>query len=672
MTLNRCFALSWLLLLVFPLALLAEDKDAEKTKEYVDANGLKTLIEPFKAPTMAELDKEKKWVTKPVVDAEERYRKMVEALPKPIPLEEARKLRNIDAKTNQEIISGFLRIPDDKLPANYDAVINRHMRADVKSTNPIMQNAIQEFDLVSLIGVALFGFDWTLDPFADALFVKSWESSEDGLCERIVLRDDLTWSDSKPFTAHDIVYSFRIIMCPEVPVPAVRSGTDEIRWIEAYDDQTLVIFHKKSLATNIWNCNFPIIPKHIYEKTWPKDISLVKSQAHRDLEQRPVVAGPYEIERRIPRQEIVLKRRPGFYEHNGKQVRSKPYFAEVRFKIMEDPNTTMFALKRGDLDEYEMSVTQWGSTATGHDFYKLNTKAREVDWTYFYFGWNNVREPFTDRRVREAMAYAYPHHVLLDGLNKKLTEPCLGQFHPKSPYFPKVPLVQYKQDLRKAAALLEEAGWIDSDGDNILDKEITVVDKQTGSRQTKRKSFDFTMICSNDPLRIATCSLMKSSLEKLGVRCTVQPLEQTVLFTREMEHDFDAYFGGWGSGSDPDTSDNIWTTPAIKDGRNFVSYSNKFVDGLYKLGKFDPRSLEERQKIYDEHKLSEIVIAVDAPRNDIYAKIHELIYLDQPTTFLYYRSSYFGFSKELLGYHFSPRGPYHYSPGFSSIWKAIP
>lgn len=672
MSLNRLLALAWLLVLSFSAVLPAAEKADTKAKEFIDADGLKTLIEPFKAPTLAELDKEKKWLPKPVVDAEDRFNKMVAALPEPIPLQEARQLRNVDNKTNEEIIRGFLRVPNDKLRANYDAVINRHMRGDVKSTNPIMQNTVQEFDLVAMIGVALFGFDWTLDPFADALYVKKWESSEDGLCEKLVLRDDLTWSDGKPFTAHDIVYSFRIILCPDVPVPAVRSGVDEIRWIEAYDDQTLVIFHKQALATNIWNCNFPIIPKHIYEKTWPKDISLIKSQAHRDLEQRPVVAGAYEIERRIPRQEIVLKRRKGYYEHDGKQVRPKPYFAEVRFRIMEDPNTTMFALKRGDLDEYEMSVTQWDSTAAEDDFYKLNTKARDVEWTYFYFGWNNVREPFTDRRVREAMAYAYPHDVLLNGLNKKLTEPCLGQFHPKSPYFPKVPLVQYKQNLRKAAALLKDAGWIDSDGDNILDKEITVTDKKTGASKTYRKSFDFTMLCSNDPLRIATCSLMKNSLEKLGIRCTVQPLEQTVLFTREMEHDFDAYFGGWGSGSDPDTSDNIWTTPAINDGRNFVSYSNKFVDGLYKLGKFNPTSREARQKVYDEYKLSEVGIAVDAPRNEIYAKIHELIYLDQPTTFLYYRSAYFGFSKQLLGYHFSPRGPYHYSPGFSSIWKAIP
>jgi peptide/nickel transport system substrate-binding protein len=434
------------------------------------------------------------------------------------------------------------------------------------------------------------------------------------------------------------------------------------------------------LATNIWNCNFPIIPKHVYEKTWPKDLTLLESREHLALEEHPVVAGPYELVKWTRRQELVLKRRKGYYEYNGKQVRPKPYFAEIRFKIIEEPSTTMLALKRGDIEEYEMSVAQWNSKAADDEFYRLNTKARASEWTYFYFGWNNRHELFNDRNVRLAMAYAYPHHVLLDGLNRKLTEPCLGQFHPTSPMFPKTPLVQYKQDMAKAAALLEEAGWIDTDGDNILDKEVTkldnktgkpILDKETGKPITYRRPFEFTMFCSTDPLRIATCNLMKNTLEKLGIVCNVRPLEQTVLFQREMEHDFDAYFGGWGSGADPDTSSNIWTTKAINDGRNFVCYSNKYVDGLYDLAQFEPTSKEARQKIFDEYKLGDVGVAVDTPRMELYAKIHELIYQDQPTTFLYYRNAYFGFSKKLLGYHFSPRGPYHYAPGFSTIWKAL-
>ena len=56
-------------------------------------------------------------------------------------------------------------------------------------------------------------------------------------------------------------------------------------------------------------------------------------------------------------------------------------------------------------------------------------------------------------------------------------------------------------------------------------------------------------------------------------------------------------------------------------------------------------------------------------RAKIYGKIHELLYEDQPYTWLYFRNSFYGFNKDLRGYVFSPRGPYGYGPGFSSLWK---
>ncbi len=49
-------------------------------------------------------------------------------------------------------------------------------------------------------------------------------------------------------------------------------------------------------------------------------------------------------------------------------------------------------------------------------------------------------------------------------------------------------------------------------------------------------------------------------------------------------------------------------------------------------------------------------------------RIQELLYEDQPYTWLFWRNSFYGFSKQLRGYVFSPRGPFHYSPGFSSLW----
>ena len=61
-----------------------------------------------------------------------------------------------------------------------------------------------------------------------------------------------------------------------------------------------------------------------------------------------------------------------------------------------------------------------------------------------------------------------------------------------------------------------------------------------------------------------------------------------------------------------------------------------------------------------------------AKRAEKYARIQEILWEDQPYTWLYWRNSFHGFSKDLRGYVFSPRGPFHYSPGFGSLWKPEP
>src|SRR5690606_5411030 len=177
-------------------------------------------------------------------------------------------------------------------------------------------------------------------------------------------------------------------------------------------------------------------------------------------------------------------------------------------------------------------------------------------------------------------------------------------------------------------------------GDGIRDKTI-------GRRKV---NFEFTILCSEDPLRKQICDLLKQNLSQIGVICHVRPLEVTVLQEKTRTHDFQAHMGGWGTGVDPDTADNLWITKAIHEGRNFVQYSNPKVDELFEKGR----------KEFDKEK-----------RAAIYAEIARILYEDQPYTWLYFRNSFFGFNKQLRGYVFSPRGPYNYGPGFSSIWKPL-
>jgi peptide/nickel transport system substrate-binding protein len=548
---------------------------------------------------------------------------------------EALRLENKTREDNQKITSALGRLPENDHEVDWEAPIFRHYTGDVKSTNPIMGSSAIEFDVTGMTGFGLFGFDWDFKPFAAKDTVVSWQTSKDRLYDKVVMRDDLTWSDGRPITAQDVVFSFQVIMSDQVPVPAVRSGTDKIRWIEAYDDHTLVFFHKEALATNVWNLNFPVIPKHIYEKSISDDPTLQNSAYHVQQENNPVCGGPYTITSRTRGQEIVLQRRESWYMHNGKQVRAKPYFKRIRYRIIQDPGVALLALKKGDVEEMLLNPEQWTTQTNGPDFYNKNTKAYGVEWTGFHFCWNLKTPFFSDVRVRKAMSWAFDYREMLNHLLYGLYEPSTGIFYPGSRWAPRNPPAPYHQDLDRAEKLLDEAGWSDHDGDGIRDKTI-------GGRKL---NFEFNLLVANVPLSISIGSLLKENLDRIGVICNVRPLEYTVLQDNEQNHKFEAAFGGWSTGTDPDTTENIFGTGQ---GRNFGEYSNPEVDRLYEQGRkeFDPQK-----------------------REAIYGRIAEILWNDQPYTWLYTRNAFYGFNKRLRGYNFSPRGPYNYGPGFGSIWK---
>jgi peptide/nickel transport system substrate-binding protein len=595
-----------------------------------------TLVEPFDPPTLADIDRTAEWIDQPVLDALDLLRDL-QADEKPLATpDEALALRNESPDDNAKILSALGRLPPSASAVDWESTIVRHLGGDVKSTNPIMGSSSAEFEVSSLTSFGLFSFDWNFKPFASKDTVVSWQTSKDRLMDKVVIRDDLTWSDGKPITAHDVEFSFFTIMNPRIPIPAVRSGTDQLKWVKAYDDHTVIFFHKESLATNVWNINFPVIPKHIYEKSIADDYTMTNSEYHARYEREPISGGPFKFVSRTRGEEILLERRDDYYKSKGKQVRDKPYFKRVRFRVLQDSNTTLVGLKKGDIDEAILSPEQWQTQTSNDDFYRLNTKASGVEWVYYYFAWNMKTPFFSDVRVRKAMSYTVDYDELLNVICYGLYQQSNGLFYPTAWMAPKdPPLPYYKQDLDKAIALLEEAGWTDSDGDGLLDREV----------DGRRIPFEFSLLCSSTPLGIAVAALMKQNLDQIGILCNVRPLEFAVFQQKTQAKEFQAMFGGWGTGTDPESTKNIWKTG---EGRNYVSFSSAEVDQLYDQG--------ERE--FDRDK-----------RAAIYAKIDELIYAEQPYTWLFLRSSFYGFNKRLRGYKFSPRGPFSYSPGFSSVWK---
>lgn len=580
------------------------------------------------------------WVENELRDGERLTYQYLNGTPAPMTVAQARELRNRNEEENAAILHTLGRLPSDEpIPVdqeyaevNYDAEFVRHMPADANSLNPLLASSVADQEMSGMTGISLFGFTYdTFEPYVNTDTNVAWRSSADRLVDRITLRDDLTWSDGQPFTAHDVEFTYRLIMTSAVPIPAMRSGTDLLVDVKAYDDRTIVFFHEKAMPINIFNMQFSLIPRHIYEDSAPRDPTLVRSRWHVQLEKTPVVAGVYYVERRTKNQEVVFKRREGYYMHNGKQVRPKAFINRVRFRISPDVTSSVVQMIKGDIEEMTLTPELWCAQANEDAYAARNMKVTDTGWTYFAFWWNLQNPMFQDKRVREALSCAFNHEEMLRVHRYGLDTPCRGLFAETSPWFPKdADIPPLKRDVERARALLRDAGWEDSNGDGFLDR----------MEGGKRRDFRFTMIVTNKQDRVALCNLMSQNLREIGIDCTVQALEFNVWMQNMHDKKFEAAFGGWGAGADPYSAWNVWGS---NEARNNISYSNPEVDRLFREGEVE----------FDRAK-----------RMAIYQKIHLLIYEDCPCTWLFNQNEYCGFSKLVRGLGFYARGPIA-----GSVWK---
>ncbi|MBI1248415.1 peptide ABC transporter substrate-binding protein [bacterium] len=594
----------------------------------------------FKPPaTLEDLDSSVAWLNKPVVEPMAHHQKELANYKPAVTPQEACELRPKTIEDYDEILAAMKIQPSDANPADEDATWVHHESGDVNSLNPLRMSSTSDFFFATMTSVQLTTSNIKLEPVGDGRFVKSWQGNDDNTIHKFVIRDDLTWSDGKPITAYDWEFTFKVLMHPKLTTmfPAIPSSLDKIKMVKAYDDHTLVIFYEMSSMVNDLKPEFPIIPKHLYEAQIALDPTLTDSDFYLDQEQKPVVGGPYEVVIRERNQRIILRRRDDFYMHDGKQVRPKPYFKEVRIEIISNPSQSLLKMTAGQLDDSEISATNWDTEANTPDFYKNNIKVKHIAWSEGHIIWNTKRPYFDDPRVRRAMSYAVDYDTVLNVILKGIHQQANGPFHPTAWYAPQPSLPMYTTDLDQARELLAEAGWKDTDSDGILDKEVN----------GEKVPFTFQLMhAAGVPTLELIAKEYANDFSKLGIKCEPRGFEWTVLQEKARQHTFDAMMSGWGSGGDPFSTENIYATDEF---RNYGQYSNPRVDELYDLG-FAELDREKRAKHYQE--------------------IAKILHEEQPYTWIYYRADLYGFNKKMRGYQFSPTSPWFYEPGPFSVWKA--
>jgi peptide/nickel transport system substrate-binding protein len=316
--------------------------------------------------------------------------------------------------------------------------------------------------------------------------------------------------------------------------------------------------------------------------------------------------GPYRFEKWENGQVISLVRNSEYW---GK----KPYLDRISFRIVKEEAVFLELAERREIDVLSrLRANQWVGL-TQSSLQKNFHRVLLYDANYRWIGWNLRRPQFRDARVRRALTMLTDRPGIINALLHGLAKPTQCHFYWASPACdPTLKPLPY--DPVEAVELLEQAGWVDHDGDGIRDY------------QGQRFSFSFMVpVGAEEAARIGT--KMKEDFARAGIELRLQRVEWAAFLRRLTTHDFDACTLLWTSEPRSDPT-QIWSTSSIEGGSNHIGFSNQAADKLMQ---------QARSELDDDR------------RNKLYREFGRILYEEQPYTWLYVRPQLALISRRLKG-----------------------
>ncbi len=491
---------------------------------------------------------------------------------------------------------------DNSSPCYGDKLITGSI-GDASNLIPILATDSASHDITDLVYSGLLKYDKNLNLVGD--LAKSFKVSKDHLKITFYLRKNVKWQDGVPFTADDVVFTYKLIMNPKTPT-AYRSDYEYVKTVKKIDNYTVEVIYKRPFAPALSTWTVSILPKHLLEG---------KNILNSPLKTHPIGTGPFVFKEWDIGQKIELAANNLYYE-------GRPYLDGYIYRVIPDAATMFLELKAGKIDLMSLTPIQY-KRQTNTKFFKENyRKFCYPTFVYTYLGFNLLNPLFKDKRVRQAIAYAINKdeiiNVVLLGLGVKAT----GPYRPDMWYYnPNVK--KYPYNPNKARKLLAEAGWKDVDGDGILEK--------------NGRKFEFTIMTNQGNLnRAKTAEIIQKRLSQVGISVKIRIIEWASFINEFINKKrFDAVILGWSTGIDPDQYD-IWHSSKTAPGElNFISFKNKEVDKL----------LEEGRLTFDKEK-----------RKKIYWKFQEILAEEQPYVFLYIPYSLVIVNKRFRNVKLAPAG----------------
>lgn len=474
----------------------------------------------------------------------------------------------------------------------------------------------------------------------EPMLAERWEVSDDGLVYTVHLRKNALWQPytdpvtkrevaAKPVTSGDFLFFWNVIKNPKIPAEALRTYYEDCEGVSVIDDHTFTVTWKQpySMAESFTLGMMPL-PEHYYrpDPDWSDD-RFADEFTSSPRNQWIVGTGPYRLARWDKNAEVVFERDENYYG-------PKPPIKTRRIWLVPDNSVSFLEFQKGAIDIYGLQPTQWHEETPEPDFrlvtpdietanhdsleWDRRKKAGELPEDYqfekyqynsqswSYVGYNQQRPLFQDRQVRVALTHLIDRQRILDEVYLGLGSIISGPFIPTSPYY-NHDVQPLPFNIDTARKMLADAGWEDTDGDGLLDKDYD------GSGV--RKPFQFTFIIpSSSVLSRKIAAIIEQDMLKAKIKVDIKPIEWSVYTQLLDKREFDVCSLGWVGGVEGDPY-QIWHGSGAnrESSSNHIGYNSPEANRL----------IEEGRRTVDKLK-----------RYEIYHKLHEVIAEDQPYTFL--------------------------------------
>ncbi len=415
---------------------------------------------------------------------------------------------------------------------------------------------------------SLLKYDKNLELEGD--LVKSWEISSDQKTITFKLKPNLKWADGQPLTSADVLFTWQAVTDEKTASP-YASDFQLVKKAEAPDALTFRVTYAQTYAPALdsW-AGLQILPKHLLQG---KDLHTTS------FARNPIGSHYYKLDSWTHGENLKLSRNPN-------SVLGKARIDKLITRIIPDNSAQFLELMAGNIDYMGLDPIKYSRIIPARP--ELQQKLalyKELGNSYTYMGFNLKHKPFDDVRVRRAINYAIDKQEIIDGVYLGLGINIASPYKPGTRWSNPA-LTPYPYDPAKARSLLQEAGFKDTDGDGILERD--------------GKPFSFEIITNQNKEREKSAVLIQRRLKDVGIDVKIRAIEWASFISRFIKTgDFDVVVLGWGLGLDPDQY-NIWHSSQQAPGQfNFIGYQNPAVDKLLEQGRQE-LTPDKRMKIYHE------------------------------------------------------------------------